>query len=232
MVVNSRNLRLISMAAVLISLITPGAAHTESAPPLPGLDDLLPIPGVTRPPDQPAPSETPQDAPGGKGRPPAIPGPLSSTPGPGRLWTLAGQTLTLHGLQVHGTRAATIDGRRLSTLHVSADRIDITTPVQRSRLANTSSVTRISADSARITPTRADQRIELEITQIGGTLVLAGQPAVPVLLAAPPLAIELPPVALGMPELTLTDAHAQVLALTNGDLTMPGAVVTAAGPMR
>ncbi|MHA6801917.1 hypothetical protein [Salinifilum ghardaiensis] len=216
-----------------------GGSEEESAPdggaqnPSPGSGDAAPDPS-----EEPAPGKTPREeppqgdpaseppperAPGGGGSPGKLPtgDSAGAAPGPGRTWTMTAEQLTLVGSRFHGTSQEQVAGRTVTTLHFTADRLEVTGLVQRSNLGNGRELRVASAPGAVST---VSGPVEMQVRELSGTLDVAGFPLVPVVLSAGALA---PPDVdlsfLRLPALTFDDVTVRTVELSAAQLHVPDA---------
>ncbi|MFC7344552.1 hypothetical protein [Saccharopolyspora griseoalba] len=148
------------------------------------------------------------------------------SPGPGRQWSLQATRMTLQEPRLHGITTTRIAGREVHVLRISTTGIDLHQPVQRARLGSTGAGLRISAARGQVRPAHAGGRMAILVRQLSGTLDVAGQPIVPVLLAAPPLQAEVDERLLQLPSLALTDVTVHAAALTGSTVDFNGAAIS------
>lgn len=182
-------------------------------------------PGGSGPGDPPSPEPPPGQAPGqgdsGNRLPTGEEGSGDAAPGPGRTWTLTADQLTLEGSRFHGTSQEQVDGRAVTTLHFTADRLRVKSLEQRSDLGNGRELRVASAPGAEST---VSGPVEMKVRKLSGTLDVGGFPLVPVVLSAETMA---PPDVdlsfLQLPTLTFDDVTVRNVDLSASQLHVPGA---------
>lgn len=200
----------------------------------PGVPPSRPAPGppptsAPRPPYTSTPAPPPPPAQGSetpRGRLPAGPtSPPETDPGPGRAWTLTSSNLKLIGSRYHGYAEQDVQGRKVTTLHFTVDKLEITDLVQRGDLQNGKIVK--AAGAPRSVSTVSKGPIHLYTQKLTGTLAVAGYPIVPITLS--PNSLALPNLDLSflqLPDLTFKDAVVHNVYLGGGNLHIPGATIT------
>lgn len=215
-------------------------ATTPSPPPAPATSAQPSVPAPTRtssPPSTSSPGQPPAEegaalqsgaSESGLALPTASPetsGASDTQPGPGRQWTLTASKLKLVGSRYHGYSMRKVAGKKVKTLHFTAQRLEITDLVQRGALGN-GTVMRAESAPGRVS-TVTDGPIHLYTRQLTGTLAVADYPLVPVTLS--PDSLALPNLDLGflqLPTLTFTDAVVRNVELSGGTLFIPDARIT------
>lgn len=151
--------------------------------------------------------------------------PTDPRPGPGRVWTLTASTLTLYGTRYHGYAQQDVNGRPTTTLHFTADALDIKDLVQRGWLGNGRNLKAAAAPGS--VSTIRNGPIDLYVLQLTGTLSAFGFPLVPLTLS--PNTLLLPNLDLSflkLPVLSFQDVSVRNVDLKGGDLRIPGARIT------
>lgn len=138
-------------------------------------------------------------------------------PGPGREWSLTASLLVLRDVRYHGHDA---DGALVFT----ASGVELTDMQQRAGIPGRGEVG-IAAQRAELS-SRGQQRVELRVRRLTGTLAVAGLVGAPVQLAAPLLPNTPEAAAVELSELTLRDAIVHVTSTTAATLALQEAHVT------
>jgi hypothetical protein len=132
----------------------------------------------------------------------------------GPTWTLTASTVTLNGCQYRGHATQNVAGRPITTLHFTADRVEITAFTVRGSIRLSGAHTTVA--------TAPGEPVELYVRRLRGTLAVAGYPIAPITLDADrPLPPDADAGFLRLPQLTFHDPVIDGVNLTGGTLSTP-----------